>query len=82
MQQALSAVTQTAKALGRLHRQWVIHCDIKPANLHQSEDDVWRQLDLGVAQRPLTTPQFTLIWRDSGSGCCAPGAAAAAQTSL
>ncbi|WP_293605180.1 protein kinase domain-containing protein [Polaromonas sp. UBA4122] len=49
MQQALSAVTQTAKELGRLHRQCVIHCDIKPANLHQSEDDVWRLLDLGVA---------------------------------
>ena len=49
MQQALSAVTQIAKELGRLHRQCVIHCDIKPANLHQSEDDagvcsiwVWR----------------------------------------
>jgi len=49
VQQALSAVTQTAKELGRLHRQCVIHCDIKPANLHQSEDDVWRLLDLGVA---------------------------------
>jgi serine/threonine protein kinase len=49
VEQALSAVTQTAKELERLHRHCVIHCDIKPAKLHQSEDDAWRLLDLGVA---------------------------------
>ena len=47
--QALAAATQTAKALGRLHRQCVIHRDVKPANLHQGEDGVLRLLDLGVA---------------------------------
>ena len=47
--QVLSAVSQTTRALGRLHRQCVIHRDIKPANLHQSEDGVLRLLDLGVA---------------------------------
>lgn len=38
-----------ARALGRLHRQRVIHRDVKPANLHLGEDGQWRLLDLGVA---------------------------------
>jgi serine/threonine protein kinase len=49
VRQVVSAVTQTAKALSRLHRQCVIHRDVKPANLHQGEDGVLRLLDLGVA---------------------------------
>ena len=32
-----------------MHRQGVIHRDVKPANLHQGEDGVLRLLDLGVA---------------------------------
>lgn len=47
--QAVQAATQAAQALGRLHRQSVIHRDVKPANLHQGEDGVLRLLDLGVA---------------------------------
>jgi serine/threonine protein phosphatase PrpC/serine/threonine protein kinase len=47
--QVLSAGVQTLKALGRLHRQGVVHRDVKPANLHQGEDGVLRLLDLGVA---------------------------------
>jgi serine/threonine protein phosphatase PrpC len=47
--QAASAAMQVARALGRLHRQGVIHRDVKPANLHQGEDGVLRLLDLGVA---------------------------------
>jgi len=47
--QAVSAARQVAQALGRLHRQHVIHRDVKPANLHQGEDGVLRVLDLGVA---------------------------------
>lgn len=49
VQQALSVATQTLKALGALHRQNVVHRDVKPANLHQGEDGVLRLLDLGVA---------------------------------
>ena len=49
VQQTLAAATQTARALGLLHRQCVIHRDVKPANLHQGEDGVLRLLDLGVA---------------------------------
>ena len=49
VQQATTAATHLAKALGRLHQQSVIHRDVKPANLHQGEDGVLRLLDLGVA---------------------------------
>jgi hypothetical protein len=45
----LNVATQAARALGRLHRQSVIHRDVKPSNLHQGEDGVLRLLDLGVA---------------------------------
>lgn len=38
-----------ARALGRLHRQGVIHRDLKPGNLHLGEDGQWRLLDLGAA---------------------------------
>jgi serine/threonine protein phosphatase PrpC len=47
--QAIAMATQAAKALGHLHRQGVIHRDVKPANLHQGDDGVLRLLDLGVA---------------------------------
>lgn len=47
--QSIAMATQAAKALGHLHRQGVIHRDVKPANLHQGEDGVLRLLDLGVA---------------------------------
>ena len=49
LNQTVAAGTQVARALGRLHRQGVIHRDVKPANLHQGEDGVLRLLDLGVA---------------------------------
>ncbi len=47
--QTVAAATHVAKALSRLHRQSVIHRDVKPANLHQGEDGILRLLDLGVA---------------------------------
>ena len=47
--QVVSLALQGLKALGRLHRQSVVHRDVKPANLHQGDDGVLRLLDLGVA---------------------------------
>jgi serine/threonine protein phosphatase PrpC len=49
LSQTVAAAAHVARALGRLHRQGVIHRDVKPANLHQGEDGVLRLLDLGVA---------------------------------
>ena len=37
------------RVLGLLHRQGVIHRDVKPANLHRGDDAQWRLLDLGAA---------------------------------
>jgi serine/threonine protein phosphatase PrpC len=46
---AVAAVIAWSRALGRLHRQGVVHRDIKPGNLHLGDDGVWRILDLGAA---------------------------------
>jgi len=46
---AVAAAIEWCRALGRLHRQGVVHRDIKPGNLHLGDDGQWRILDLGVA---------------------------------
>lgn len=47
--QVLDWGRQALEALAQLHRQGVIHRDVKPANLHAGADGVLRLLDLGVA---------------------------------
>ncbi len=47
--EVVDAARTVVGALGRLHRQGVIHRDVKPANLHLGDDGQWRLLDLGVA---------------------------------
>lgn len=47
--EVVDAAIAIVDALGRLHRQGVIHRDVKPANLHLGDDGQWRLLDLGVA---------------------------------
>lgn len=47
--QAAQVAVQAARVLGWLHRQGVVHRDIKPDNLHLGDDGVLRVLDLGVA---------------------------------
>lgn len=47
--QVLEWGLQALQVLGVLHRQGVVHRDIKPGNLHWGDDGVLRLLDLGVA---------------------------------
>ncbi|MEO6408127.1 MAG: bifunctional protein-serine/threonine kinase/phosphatase [Burkholderiaceae bacterium] len=47
--EVVAAAAEIGRALGRLHRQGVVHRDVKPANLHLGDDGQWRLLDLGVA---------------------------------
>lgn len=46
---AVELAAQAARVLGLLHRQGVVHRDVKPANLHLGEDGLLRLLDLGAA---------------------------------
>jgi len=42
---------ELAKALGYLHFEGLIHCDIKPGNIFLTRDGMVRLLDLGIARR-------------------------------
>lgn len=47
--EVVAGAIAVTRALARLHRQRVIHRDVKPANLHRGDDGLWRLLDLGAA---------------------------------
>jgi protein phosphatase len=47
------------KGLGALHRRDVVHCDVKPANVHLGADERLRILDFGVARSAALKPEET-----------------------
>ena len=56
--QAVQHMLQLLKTLGTLHRQGVVHRDVKPSNLHWGADGVLRLLDLGVALSGKEPPEL------------------------
>ena len=49
LEEVVQGAIAITRSLGLLHRQRVIHRDVKPANLHLGDDGQWRLLDLGAA---------------------------------
>lgn len=50
--EAVRVVRETAEGLAALHRSGWVHGDIKPENIHQSDDGHIKLIDLGFAHRP------------------------------
>lgn len=65
--QVLAVGQQAARVLGFLHRQRVIHRDVKPANLHYGVDGVLRLLDLGVALTGREPPELRALHAGTAS---------------
>ncbi|KGG81779.1 serine/threonine protein phosphatase [Comamonas thiooxydans] len=65
--QVLAIGQQAARVLGYLHRQGVIHRDVKPANLHCGVDGVLRLLDLGVALTGREPPELRALHAGTAS---------------
>ena len=65
--QVLAIGQQAARVLGSLHRQGVIHRDVKPGNLHHGSDGVLRLLDLGVALTGREPPEVRALHAGTAS---------------
>ena len=51
IEEALGITAQVARGLSKAHEMGIVHRDVKPANLKEREDGLWKILDFGIAAR-------------------------------